>query len=450
MNREELLRLQEEKRKAALAIIDKAKAEKRSMNDEERKQVETLTKEAEEAKAKAEKLLQDEEAERKLAGLAIEDKKDKQDEAAQRSGVEFPPADKQKAYRKDEMGKFFMDVMEYCQSHGATKSERMLYWHNRAIAEARANGFNISTPADGGFFLPPLFIQTILGGIYEGKDLINLLDRYPSNGTDLEIPCWDETSRVKGNHFGGIVSYRKKEAASMTATKGQIGLLKVPDEELTVLVPLTNKLMKNAPALLAFINKGVDSVINWDLTYELLNGTGAGELLGLYNAPALIEASAEAGQDADTVIYKNLLKMEARLPSASQARAVYVANPLLIEYFEQLTLAVGTGGAVMEKFRINQFGPGIHGLMNRPCFLKEQCKAVGDKGDIYLFDPKEFILSVNDDVTQDTSIHVYYLTNETAFRIVMSVNGQPTWKAARTTADSATTISPYVTLAARA
>jgi hypothetical protein len=47
------------------------------------------------------------------------------------------------------------------------------------------------------------------------------------------------------------------------------------------------------------------------------------------------------------------------------------------------------------------------------------------------------------------SIHVSFTTDQTAFRWIYRVDGQPTWKSALTPFKSSNTLSPFVTLAAR-
>ena len=48
-----------------------------------------------------------------------------------------------------------------------------------------------------------------------------------------------------------------------------------------------------------------------------------------------------------------------------------------------------------------------------------------------------------------SSIHVKFTTDETAFRFVMRVDGQPTWNAALTPSNGSNTQSPFITLDTR-
>jgi hypothetical protein len=48
------------------------------------------------------------------------------------------------------------------------------------------------------------------------------------------------------------------------------------------------------------------------------------------------------------------------------------------------------------------------------------------------------------------SVHVAFLTDESIFRFIYRVDGQPIWNAALTPFKGSNTLSPFVVLAARA
>jgi len=61
----------------------------------------------------------------------------------------------------------------------------------------------------------------------------------------------------------------------------------------------------------------------------------------------------------------------------------------------------------------------------------------------------QYILAQRADVRADTSIHVAFLTGEQAFRFMLRLDGQPTWKKPLTPYKGSNTKSPFVTLATR-
>lgn len=81
--------------------------------------------------------------------------------------------------------------------------------------------------------------------------------------------------------------------------------------------------------------------------------------------------------------------------------------------------------------------------------LVEQLEDVGAKGDILLADMSQYILTDKRSVDAQQSIHVRFIYDETAFRFIYRVDGQPAWGNTLTPYKGSTKRSPFVTLAAR-
>ena len=58
----------------------------------------------------------------------------------------------------------------------------------------------------------------------------------------------------------------------------------------------------------------------------MINGTGAGQPLGLLNADATISVAKETGQAAATVLSENIFGMWARLHAPRRQNAVWLIN----------------------------------------------------------------------------------------------------------------------------
>jgi HK97 family phage major capsid protein len=89
-------------------------------------------------------------------------------------------------------------------------------------------------------------------------------------------------------------------------------------------------------------------------------------------------------------------------------------------------------------------------MKGRPVITIEQCAALGDAGDIILADFGEYMLADKGGVQMASSMHVMFTTDEMVFRFIYRVDGQPIWNSALTPFKGAGTLSPFVTLAARA
>jgi HK97 family phage major capsid protein len=179
------------------------------------------------------------------------------------------------------------------------------------------------------------------------------------------------------------------------------------------------------------------------LENAVINGTGAGQPLGIANSDAKIEVAKEASQSADTIVVANIRKMFGRLWPRSAGNAVWLCGQ---DCLPQIWSATdGSGTYYNPNLKSSPYG----GLMGRPVFPVEQADTVGDAGDIQLLDLNEYILARKGGVKADWSMHVRFIYGEQVFRISTRVDGQPAWHSALTPANSTNTLSPYVWLAVR-
>lgn len=89
-------------------------------------------------------------------------------------------------------------------------------------------------------------------------------------------------------------------------------------------------------------------------------------------------------------------------------------------------------------------------LLGRPIFYSEYAKTVGDAGDIMCVNWGEYLEGTYQPLQSSESIHVRFLENERTFKFSMRNDGQPWWRSALTPKNGSDTLSPIVTLAARA
>ncbi len=87
--------------------------------------------------------------------------------------------------------------------------------------------------------------------------------------------------------------------------------------------------------------------------------------------------------------------------------------------------------------------------MGLPVIPLEHTATVGTTGDIMLADFNQYVMIDKGPTQVASSIHVYFVSDETAFRIVYRCDGQPIDAAPITPANSALTQSAFVVLDSR-
>jgi HK97 family phage major capsid protein len=211
--------------------------------------------------------------------------------------------------------------------------------------------------------------------------------------------------------------------------------------------------MADVGALEGVIKEGFIGEFGFLLDDAIINGTGAGQPLGILNAGCLVSVAKESGQTAATVVAENVIKMYSRLFASSRANAVWLINQAVEPQLFQMSLAVGTAGVPVYMPAGGLSAQPYGTLFGRPVLPVEQCAALGTVGDILFADlTGGYVLAEKNGVQAASSIHVRFNYDEQVFRFVLRVDGQPVRATALTPykGGSGATQSHFVALATRA
>ena len=136
-----------------------------------------------------------------------------------------------------------------------------------------------------------------------------------------------------------------------------------------------------------------------------------------------------------------------RLGMAS--RYVWLINQDIEPQLYGLSLDVGTGGLPLYMPPGGLSDAPYGRLMGLPVIANEHSATLGTVGDIVLADLSQYLLIDKGGTQFDQSIHVNFTYDETVFRFVYRVDGQPVDAAPVTPANSTATQSPFIALASR-
>jgi HK97 family phage major capsid protein len=337
-------------------------------------------------------------------------------------------------------GEQLMAVYDVARSHGRTHDPRL----------KAATGAGESVDAEGGFLVNPEFGTDILQRTYEVGEISSRSFGMPMASNRLVLPAVDEDSRADGSRWGGIQSYWEYEASSYVGSKPKFKQLQLTANKLTGLCYATEELLEDASALQTYVSTVFPQEFAFKIDDAVLNGPGAGAPLGILTSAAAVVQAKDSGQATLTVSTTNILNMWSRLFGPSMKNAVWFINQSVIPQLFPLTLGSGTAVQLL------YFPPGMNGnngpwgkMLGRDVIPVEQCAALTSQGDIVLADMSQYILGQKGGLRADSSMHVAFLTGEMAFRFMLRIDGQPTWKKPLTPYKGSTTLSPFVTLAAR-
>jgi HK97 family phage major capsid protein len=321
--------------------------------------------------------------------------------------------------------------------------------HDLRRKEVRAaSGMNETVNTEGGFMVQQDVSTTLLERATFQSQVWSRTSRQPigQNSNGLKLPYVDESSRATGSRWGGVRAYWLDEAQEKLPSKPTLGRLEMTLKKLAGLCYVTDELLEDAVALESFIDRAFTEEFAFVLDDAVIRGTGVGQPLGILNSPARVTVAKEAGQVASTINATNIIKMWARLSPRSRAQSVWLGNADIAVQIMNLQDANGNplymppGGLSEAPFAR---------LMGRPVVDIEHAESLGTEGDLMLVDLSQYI-RIERDMQRASSMHVRFIYDETVFRFVQRVDGQPAWRTPVTPYKGTVTRSPFVTLATRA
>ena len=429
--------------KAAGALLDKSGAENRDLTGDEQVQFDGFKAAADASTREIERIQSQIDVEQELAlataqaqGIVMVDGSAYGDLQVRDNVLDDP----RRGFKSK--GDFFKSVYGAAQarSTGHAIDQRLLIG---ASAPALYN--NEGSGADGAFAIPPEFSKEIWTLSLDEGSLLPMTANTEVSSNSMMFPK-DETTPWGGN---GAQAYWKGEASAANPSKLQLGAEMLRLKELMVLVPITNELLADAPALGSYITPIAASRIQWKTNEAILFGTGGAQPLGCMSGNALIVVPKVSGQATGTIVQQNISSMRSRLVTGNLKNAIWAGNPDILPALESLVvgqipifLPPGTG-----------IRAGYDGTLNgRPLILTEHANALGAQSDLSLIALNGYrTITKAEGIETATSMHLYFDANATAFRFIFRIDGQPIIAAPiqPPTGKSPNTRSYFVTLAAR-
>lgn len=347
----------------------------------------------------------------------------------------------------------FSDLGEFVQA----------IWHKRTDGSVRLadnkelnakleilNAYQEKVPSDGGFLVPEEFRTQIMSTALESAIVRPRAQVIPMGTNTLSFPTVDATSNVS-TVFGGIVVYRTEEGEEFVESQAKFARIKLDVTKQTALAYVTNETIKDTGgALMAWLGQNLPQAMSWFEDLDYLNGTGAGEPLGVLNAAnaALTVVDGRSGQAADTIVWENAIDMYSRMLPQSIATAVWLASPDTFVELATMALNVGTGGSAV--WLTDAHGAPQLTLLGRPIVMTEKTPGVlGDQSDLSLLDFSKYMIGDREALSIETSAHVKFTSDQTTIRAIQRNDGRPAVLSAITPHNGGPDLSPFVTMAAR-
>lgn len=339
-------------------------------------------------------------------------------------------------------GKIFRNFGDQLQA--ICKAGRGQSFDNRLTQVRAATGMGETVPAEGGFLLESDFSRDIIQSAFSGGNSVaRLIKTIPLASNSIKINAIAETSRATGSRWGGAQTFWSAEAGTITPSMPKFRRMELSLKKMVMLAYATDELLEDATLLDQTLRTIFASEIAWTLDESIISGTGVGQPLGIMSSGCLVSVT-RAG--AGAIAIADITGMWAR--STSPENSVWLASSTILPTLFSMALTIGNAGVPVFMPAGGLSGAPYNSLLGRPILVTEHNPVLGTKGDLILFNPAWYILAVKSSGLRiDTSIHVSFTTDQSVYRGVYRVDGQPALNVPiQPFKASAGTMSPFVCL----
>lgn len=345
------------------------------------------------------------------------------------------------------IGHFAKEVHASVVKKSMTETIQKAFGSEKVIKSAAGMGELVGS--DGGFLVPPTFSNTVFERVYKENELLKRTDQYTVAGNSIVFPRNAESSRATGSRWGGVRAYWVQEGGTITGSRPTFGRLTMNLHKLACLAAVTEELLQDSGIAMAqYLGKVFPNEISFLVGDALISGTGAGMPLGILNAPCTVSVTRTT---AGHIVSQDVVNMWARLfrgmGSGENTGAVWFVNQDASPDFMLMTLGIGTAGIATYMPPGGLSGKPYATLLGAPVVEIEWCSTLGTVGDIILADMSQMVSVSKGSMETMNSMHLYFDTDQQAFRTTFRLDAQPWWAAALTPFKGTNTQSPFVTLA---
>lgn len=296
--------------------------------------------------------------------------------------------------------------------------------------------------ADGGYLVPEEFGSEINQALLQSDEsLFSKTKQLKVSSNNLTIPM----SEVQPHSGSGIQAYWTAEGVPHTESTGVFSQASFKLNKLSVLVKATDELLEDGLALESYIKTMAPLAIVQKVNEAIISGNGIGKPAGILGSAFKITVTKEAGQAADTIVAKNVIKMFSKLlPSARKGAAWYI-NAGCEEQLRTMKDDLGNFIYLAPGSQLNQTPYGM--LLGLPVIpMVGSMPALGDTGDILLVNLDYYMTISKGGVKAAVSPHVEWAKDTQCYKFTIRLDGKCPFSAPVTTQFGGHQMSAFIVL----
>lgn len=412
--------------KEARDLVDKAAAENREMTDEEIKRYDAIMGNKKDGiKGEVDKLNEQIERVENLEAVEAEQEQ---------------PGNRRVNHQRaggPEASKDFENLAEFVATIAHNPNDqRLANLYHEYSAEQRmdtgtAGGYNVPTQ-----FRDELFRVEPQEAIIRPRARVIEAGNPPDSA--ITMPALDQaTATNPANVYGGVQVNWTGEGAAVGATDAKFREITLTPKEVTGLITLTEKLLRNWGASASVISTLLRQAVIAAEDDAFLNGATPGKPMGIKGSGA---AYVQNRTSAGTILTADIDNMIARMLMRGTG-ALWVGSQSILP---KLLNLVDADGRRIWQPDISGMYPGT--LQGRPLVFNERSPILGNKGDLQLIDPRYYLVKDGSGPFVEVGFATgNFESNKRTIKISWNVDGQP-WLTEPFKQEGGYQVSPFVVL----
>ena len=270
----------------------------------------------------------------------------------------------------------------------------------------------------------------------------------PMGATTINIPAVREVDRSGRTRFGGVRAYWTQPGDEITRSTPTFKRVTLTAKSLKLLTGIENELIADSAITLGpLVADMFMEAADWEEERAFMEGTGAGEPLGVFNSTARVDVTETTDGTGETGIsITDIANMESRLLPQSDATAIYYIHPSSRGELVMLT------NDQVQTWQQNLASGKPMTLMGRTIVVSEFAGRTLQNRQLALIDWSKYIIGDRQAFSFAMSTDSSFGDDMTDLRGVCRVDGQPWLDAAirpyNGNSDGSNDMSPFIVLAA--
>jgi len=329
------------------------------------------------------------------------------------------------------LGDFLLAV-----KRGDVKRLETVYQSTKAMGEDQGQS--------GGYLVPEEYNTALLQVGMAENAILNAVQRFPVSSPTGKFPVLDIFSAPtadSGNTAlaGGLTAATIAEGGAYTETQAYFEYIQYNVVKVGGYVKVSDELVQDAPVIESLLTKLIGIAVASKKERHVLRGTGAGQPLGIMNAPCAIGISPDTNS---TFAFADAAEMESRFMPIDGGKPFWIMHRSMKTDLAAMQVSAG-GVSYITNISTNRLSMP---LLAYDILFSEHLAQADNSGCAILADLGAYLLFERGPIRISYSEHADFTNGNQVWRFDQRVDGQPWMRAAVTQADpqGSFTTSPFV------